>query len=136
VHGDVTRVEPARQVQSDALLRPSLTGHDDVGQRVTMSRDGSEQRRGTMAERRALAAGEHAREPPPFARELGVAERVDAGENAMQRAPGHAARDRVGAQAGRRELEAAQEPVLALGDLGQDGIDCGGWLTRFAICGE
>ena len=37
VHRDVTRVEPARQVQPDPLLGPALTRDDDVDQPVVVA---------------------------------------------------------------------------------------------------
>jgi hypothetical protein len=85
--------------------------------RALVTADAPEHRRASLAERGALAAGEHGSHPPALLCQLCTPHGVDTAHNRMQAALRDAVLDGLRAQPERAQLRARNDPVLGLGKL-------------------
>jgi len=72
------------QADASALAPAGRTGDGDVHWAVSGWQHGPQLRRTAVAEQRALAAGEHSREPAPLIRQPRVADGVDAAVDSVE----------------------------------------------------
>jgi len=127
---DVAGVEPPAGVDDDARDRPVPARDEDlglVGPEAPLVDDRRHRRK--TAQRCSFATREDGREPPTVAREPGVAVRVDAGMNQMERAACAPPTHRAAIQARRAEIRNAQRPVLTGCESRWTGLGRGGCVT-------
>ena len=105
-------------------------GHDDVdrsrGNEAKLPQGGC----ASMAESRALPTRKDRREPAPLLCQRCVANRVDPTMYSTQRSRSYPARDAIRPDPDRNELHERDDSVLACGDLSDQAVGRGGFVSH------